>query len=427
MSDPDAGLDLPHASRRRRADRSRLRRPAAGMRRRRRGSPAGAPVPSAAERAQASAEGVAPRRRTSRFGPSEATPVMVDGLLYMTTPYRKVVALRPETGEAVWTYDMTTRRRALGARRRILARRRQGPPRIVFGTRDAKLIALDAVDRQAGGGLRRRRHRRHAHARGPERHRRIAGHDLAADRLRQSDHHRLQHPGAADQGRGGRHPRLGRCTGKLVWTFHTVPRKGEFGYDTWKGDSTKQRSGVNVWTFMTVDEAKTGVVYAPLGAPAWDRYGGDRKGANLYANSWWRSTPRPASACGTTRTVHHDIWDHDLPAQPVLFDVKRGGKTIPAVGIDQQERPAVHPRPRNGKPVYAVKETPVPRARCRPRSPGRPSRSPSAPPPDLAITSMAKDLVRPDARAEGLLRKAVADEKLLGSAHVRAADRRRPA
>jgi quinoprotein glucose dehydrogenase len=106
--------------------------------------PAGAPVPSAAERAQASAEGVAPRRRTSRFGPSEATPVMVDGLLYMTTPYRKVVALRPETGEAVWTYDMTTAGVPSVRGVEYWPGDGKAPPAIVFGTRDAKLISLDA-------------------------------------------------------------------------------------------------------------------------------------------------------------------------------------------------------------------------------------------------------------------------------------------
>jgi quinoprotein glucose dehydrogenase len=111
-------------------------------------------------------------------------------------------------------------------------------------------------------------------------------------------------------------------TGKLVWTFHTVPRKGEFGYDTWaEGDSAKQRSGVNVWGFMTVDEARRAL--RPLGAPAWDRYGGDRKGANLYANSVVALDAKTGKRLWHYQTVHHDIWDFDLPAPPVLFDVKR--------------------------------------------------------------------------------------------------------
>ena len=119
-------------------------------------------------------------------------------------------------------------------------------------------------------------------------------------------------------------------TGKLVWTFHSVPQKGERYNDTWAGDSWKNRSGVNVWGFLTVDEER-GIVYMPFGAPSVDQYGGDRAGDDLFSTSLVAADANTGKYLWHFQVVHHDIWDADMTGAPALIDVKQGGKTIPAV------------------------------------------------------------------------------------------------
>jgi quinoprotein glucose dehydrogenase len=148
-------------------------------------------------------------------------------------------------------------------------------------------------------------------------------------------------------------------TGRLVWTFHSVPRPGEPGHDTWEGDSWQGRSGVNVWGFLTVD-AKRGIVYMPFGAPTWDRYGGDRKGANLYSSSIVAADAATGKYLWHFQIVHHDIWDMDAEAPPALVDVKRGGKTIPAVAVVSKSGLLFLLDRVTGKPIYGVEERPVP-------------------------------------------------------------------
>ncbi len=134
-------------------------------------------------------------------------------------------------------------------------------------------------------------------------------------------------------------------TGQLVWTFHTVPRPGELGHDTWDGDSWKNRSGVNVWTSLVLDDVR-GIVYLPLGAPSFDRWGGDRKGANLFGNAIVALEAATGKYLWHFQTVHHDIWDLDLPAA-TLLEVKKDGKTIPAIARHEQDGAAVPARSRH--------------------------------------------------------------------------------
>src|SRR5207247_8070630 len=119
-------------------------------------------------------------------------------------------------------------------------------------------------------------------------------------------------------------------TGKLVWTFHSVPRAGEKFNETWEGDSWKNRSGVNVWGFLTVDEDR-GIVYMPFGAPANDRYGGDRPGDNLFSSSIVAAEASTGNYLCHFQLVHHDIWDYDMQSPPALIDVKQNGRNMPAV------------------------------------------------------------------------------------------------
>ena len=147
-------------------------------------------------------------------------------------------------------------------------------------------------------------------------------------------------------------------TGKPVWTFHSVPRPGEFGHDTWEGDSWKGRSGVNVW-MVPIADVKRGIVYLSFGAPTIDRWGGDRHGANLFANEVVAVDGETGKYLWHFQVVHHDIWDLDLPSQ-TLVDVKRGGKTIPAIAVmDKMSLLFILDRV-TGKPLYDVREVPVP-------------------------------------------------------------------
>src|SRR6185437_3556394 len=119
-------------------------------------------------------------------------------------------------------------------------------------------------------------------------------------------------------------------TGKLVWTFHTVPQPGEPGYDTWPKDAYKYVGGTNTWGEITLDE-KRGIAYFPLGSPTYDFYGGDRKGDGLYGNCLLALDARTGKHLWHFQLVHHDLWDYDVVAAPQLITVKQNGRTIDAV------------------------------------------------------------------------------------------------
>jgi quinoprotein glucose dehydrogenase len=150
-------------------------------------------------------------------------------------------------------------------------------------------------------------------------------------------------------------------TGKLVWTFHSVPRPGEAGHDTWGGDSWKQRSGVNVWGYMTLDEER-GIVYMPFGAPNYDRVGVDRPGDNLFGTSIVAVEAATGKLLWYFQVVHHDIWDYDTEAPPTLVDLHRDGQTIPAVVIVNKSGLLFVLDRVTGKPLIPVVERPVPRS-----------------------------------------------------------------
>jgi quinoprotein glucose dehydrogenase len=200
-------------------------------------------------------------------------------------------------------------------------------------------------------------------------------------------------------------------TGKLVWTLHTVARPGEPGHDTWEGDSWKGRSGVNTWGFMTVD-AKRGIVYLPLGAPTWDRYGGDRKGANLYSSSIVAADAKTGKYLWHFQLVHHDIWDYDAEAAPTLIDVKQGGKTIPAVAVVSKVGMLFLLDRVTGKPIYGVEERPVP-ASDAPGEAAWPTQPFPLKPAPFARQSMTMDdIAKVTPEHEAYCRKLIVDNKL---------------
>lgn len=331
--------------------------------------PAAPPAaPSAQEQAQRQAEGLGPppgapptaRRRAPRPATSQATPLVVDGLMYLTTPYKRVVALEPETGREVWGYDVGTP--GAPSLRGVEYWPGDGKvgPRIVFGARDGLLIALDARTGKPAAGFGKDGV---VDMRTPEI---LQGYPDANLGMTSPPivYRNLVITGSATQefptkGAAGDVRAWDMRTGKLVWTFHSVPRPGEPGHETWEGDSWKGRSGVNVWGFMTVD-AKRGIVYMPFGAPTWDRYGGDRKGANLYSSSLVAADAKTGKYLWHFQIVHHDIWDMDAEAPPTLLDVKQGGRTIPAVAVVSKSGLLFLFDRVTGRPIHGVEERPVP-------------------------------------------------------------------
>src|SRR5205085_4310346 len=119
-------------------------------------------------------------------------------------------------------------------------------------------------------------------------------------------------------------------TGKIRWTFHTIPQPGEFGYETWPKDAWRYTGGVNAWAGMTLDE-KRGVVYAPTGSAAFDFFGADRAGDNLFANCLIALKADTGERLWHFQAVRHDVWDRDFPAPPTLVQVRREGRLIDAV------------------------------------------------------------------------------------------------
>ena len=148
-------------------------------------------------------------------------------------------------------------------------------------------------------------------------------------------------------------------TGKLVWSFHTIPHAGEFGYDTWPKDAWKKIGGANVWGEMSLDE-KRGILYAPTASAKYNFYGVDRPGANLFADSLLALDARTGKRLWHFQMVHHDIWDYDNATAPKLLTVQHDGKPVDVVAqMGKQGFIWVFDRV-SGKPLWPIEERPVP-------------------------------------------------------------------
>jgi len=347
--------------------------------------------------------------RRSRFIPSEATPLVVNGRMFVSTPYGRVVALDPDTGLELWVYQLPNNDQPPTRGVEYWPGMDDAEPAIFFGTRSGKLIKLSAATGKPIAGF---------------------GQDGLVDMktpevmngaprapLGMSSPPLTYKNLVITGSRVQETPSLGAAgdvrawdarTGKLVWTFHTVPRPGEFGHDTWEGDSWKNRSGVNVWTSLVLD-AERGIAYLPVGAPAFDRWGGDRKGSNLFSNSIVAVEAATGKYLWHFQTVHHDIWDLDLPAA-TLVDVKKNGRTIPAIAVMNKTAMLFLLDRVTGKPLYEIKEVPVPTDTDIPDEVPWPTQPmPVAPPPLARLEFKMSDLadLTPEHRAscEQLIRE----------------------
>src|SRR5215470_4318671 len=301
------------------------------------------------------------------FHPSEDQPLVIGQTMYVVTPYSRVVALDSSTGQEKWAFQIPDGDNASLRGAAYWPGGEGSGPAIIFGTRRGRMYSINAAKGQLNldfgvNGM--------VDLKTPE----VMKTGMDKSYILPSPptiYKNLIITGAGPgEGPGGKDGGLGPAgdtrawdakTGKLVWSFHSVPLPGEKGHETWAGDSWKNRSGVNVWGYMTVDVAR-GILYMPFGAPNNDRVGVDRPGDNLFGSSLVAVNADTGKLLWYFQVVHHDIWDVDTQSPPTLFNVKRGNEIIPAVATVNKNGLMFILNRVTGKPIYDVVERPVPQS-----------------------------------------------------------------
>jgi quinoprotein glucose dehydrogenase len=296
----------------------------------------------------------------------ETTPLMVGGTLYASSSLAQVAAIDAATGKQKWVFDPESYKAGrpgnLGFVNRGVAYWTDGTlERVYIATHDAHLWAIDAKTGKAatefGEGGKVNLARAIPHALAPQLYTMTSPPAVCRDMVivGSSIHDGPQYK----QMPRGDVQSFDARTGKPTWIFHTIPQGDEFGVDTWKDDSWKYTGNTNVWTLMTVDD-ETGYVYLPLSTPTNDWYGGHRLGNNLFADSLVCLDGATGKRVWHFQTIHHGLWDYDLPAAPVLCTLHVDGRTIKAVAqITKTGFTFVFDR-MDGKPVWPIEERPVP-------------------------------------------------------------------
>lgn len=303
----------------------------------------------------------------------ESTPILVDGLLYLTTPYSRVIALDPATGAEKWIFDpqiALDRRYSEQTSRGVSAwpaatDKKKASRRIFVATLDARLIALDAAtgktisDFGENGQVDLKR-------------------DVRFGKYNDYQNYQVTSPpavignlvvvGSAIGDNGGVEMERGvvraydTVTGKLRWSFDPIPTaEKDPAHKTWAGESSTKTGAANAWSIISAD-AERDLVFIPTSSPSPDFYGGERKGDNRYANSVVAIKASTGKVVWHFQVVHHDLWDYDVPAQPMLINIKQQGKEIPAVVIGTKMGMLFVLDRRDGKPVFPIEERPVPKS-----------------------------------------------------------------
>ncbi len=288
---------------------------------------------------------------------SKTTPLVVGDTMYFSTPSAHVVALHATDGTVIWDYTLPA---SPGSRGISYWPGSGGDgPRIFIGTGSGRLIALDAksgtpVKTFAEDGV--LNVRIGVADKYPNAHYGISSPPAIYKDLVITGCQLQEMP---SQGPSGDVRAWDIRTGKLVWTFHTLPRPGEPNHEVWQEDQWQDRSGLNAWGLMTVD-VQAGTIFIPVGTPTTDFYGGDRKGSNLYGSSLVALDASTGKLKWFFQTTHHDNWDYDITAAPVLMDVHHNGKQIAAVAQSTKQSLLFILDRNTGKPIFGVEERPIP-------------------------------------------------------------------
>lgn len=297
----------------------------------------------------------------------EATPLMIDGILYVSTPTNRVIAIDAVTGKEKWVYDPQVNLKSgysevtsRGVSKWIdpkLKPGEQGYMRLFAATIDGRLIALDAttgkpvpgfgkngtIDLNEGVGR--------IQVTSPP----AVINELVVVGSTMGDNTRIEFPAGVVRAYHAR-------TGELVWSWDPIPRKpGDPGFETWKGEKIAVTGGANAWAPISADP-QSDMVYVPTSCPSTDYYGGERIGDNLYANSLVAIQASTGKVVWHFQAVHHDIWDYDLPAQPVLADIDRNGVKVPAVIVVTKMGHIFVLNRKTGEHIFPIEERAVPKS-----------------------------------------------------------------
>ncbi len=298
----------------------------------------------------------------------EATPLYIDGTLYLGTPLGRIIALDPLTGKERWSYDPHVIKDSDfgdNANRGVSTwKSPAGQRRIFIATIDARLIAVDAstgkpcldfgdngiVDLRQGLRMARGSYSDYEETSPPA----VIGNTLVVG------------SGVADNqwtdSPSGEVRAFDVVTGKIKWRWNPIPQDPRaVGADTWKNGSAARTGAANAWSVIAVDPARN-LVFVPTGSASPDYYGGERLGDNLFANSLVALRADTGERVWHFQTVHHDLWDYDVATPPLLFDMHRNGQTIPAIAVGSKTANLFILNRETGQPIFGVEERPVPKS-----------------------------------------------------------------
>ena len=301
-------------------------------------------------------------------GAFENTPIMIDDMLYLSTPYNRVIALNAETGQQIWSYDPQAYEdgpvsSGQGFVHRGVAAWRNGDRLRIFMNSRYHLICLDAKTGQPvqsfgdngvvdiGEGLIWPINKKHYAQTSPP----VVYKDLVIVGSGVGDRLMYRHDPPGDV------RAYNARTGKMAWSFHTIPQKGEFGNDSWEGDSATFTGHTNVWSPMTLDEHR-GLLYLPVTTPSNDYYGGRRLGNGLFGETLVCLDATTGRRKWHYQLVHHGLWDYDPPAPPNLITIHVNGKKIDAVAQPTKQGFLFVFDRATGEPVWPIEERPVPQS-----------------------------------------------------------------
>ena len=336
-----------------------------------------------------------PAGYTGRPREDEAIPLVVGNTMYLASPYGAIHALDATTGAERWKFTLPNN--DLPAKRGLAYWPGDGtvPPSLIFGGLAGGMYSIKASDGSFNTGF------------GVNGIVNLKTPEVMQTGMNQA-YSLLSAPtiyknlviigAGTGEGAGGSNAGQGPAgdtrafdarTGQLVWTFHTVPRPGEFGYDTWRENSAKNRSGANVWGYTSLD-VERGILYMPLGAPNNDRVGVDRPGDNLFSSSVVAVDANTGKYLWHFQLVHHDIWDYDTQSAPMLIDLQRDGQTVPAVVIVNKTGLMFTLNRVTGKPIFPIEERPVPKSDL-PGEQASPTQPFPVKPPPLTQNTISRD------------------------------------